>query len=164
MAGATACAKTPPAVPVVAALSVPTPPARLLIPVELPPYVEPEPEPVVEEAPAPAPVRAASTARATEKPAAPVPQTAPTTPPPVLQPTNIAPSALASRVKVLISQAEGKMRMVNYLELGATGKAHFQQARDFIRMANDNLRIRNYVYAEQLATKANQVANLLTRG
>ena len=148
----------------VAALSVPTPPARLLIPVELPQYVEPEPEPVVEEVPAPAPARAVSTARATEKPAAPAPQTAPATPPPVLQPTNIAPSALESRVKLLIAQAQDKLKVVNYRELGSTGKAHWDQARDFIRMANDNLRIRNYVYAEQLATKANQVANLLTRG
>jgi hypothetical protein len=149
--------------PVVAALSIPTPPARSPIPVEIPDYVEPVPAPVVEETPPPAPARVAAS-RATEKPAAPPPAPPVDAPAaPVLQTTNTAPSALESRVKVMISQAEERLRIVNRRELGATGKAHYDQARDFIRMANDNLRIRNYVYAEQLASKANTVAGLLTK-
>jgi len=81
-----------------------------------------------------------------------------------MQPTNDAPSALAQRVRSRLADAENMLRRVNVLELGAQGKAHYSQARDFIRMANDNLRIRNYVYAEQLANKALTVAGLLTRG
>lgn len=158
-----ACAKKAPVVPVIAALAIPTPPARTLIPVEIPPYVEPEPEPVAEAEPSPAPARPVPTTRATEKPAAP-PPAAPAQPP-VLQTTNTAPpSALEQRVRGLITSAEERLRAVNYRELGATGKAHWSQARDFIRMANDNLRVRNYAYAEQLATKANTVAGLLPRG
>jgi hypothetical protein len=158
-----ACAKKAPVVPVATALAMPTPPARTLIPVEIPPYVEPEPEPVADEEPQPPPARPAPPPRATEKPAAPAP--AAPTPPPVLQTTNAPPpSAVEQRVRGLISSAEERLRAVNYRELGATGKAHWSQARDFIRMANDNLRIRNYTYAEQLATKANTVAGLLSRG
>jgi hypothetical protein len=165
VASAAACARTPPATPAVAALAIPTPPARLLIPVELPEYVEPVPEPVVAEAPAPAPVRSAATSRSTEKPTPPPPQPAVGAPaPPILQATPSAPSALEQRVIVLLTSAEDRLKTVNRGELGVARRAHFEQALDFIRMARENLRIRNYFYAEQLATKANQVAGLLTRG
>jgi hypothetical protein len=143
------------------ALAIPTPPARTWIPVDLPPYVEPEPEPVVEEALPPEPAQATATSRPIEKPAPPPPVARP--PAPVLQTTNAAPSALEQRVKALLSSAEGLLKKVNFRELDAQRKAHYGQARDFIRMSNDNLRIRNYFYAEQLATKASQVASLLTR-
>lgn len=129
---------------------------------ELPEYVEPEPVPVVEATPPPAPARPTTAVRAPEKPASPPP--APPSVPPVLQTTNTAPSALERRVRALLTEAEDKLRAVNFRELGAQGRAHYSQARDFIRMANDNLRIRNYAYAEQLATKASTVASLLTRG
>jgi hypothetical protein len=148
--------------PVVVALSIPTPPARSPIPVEIPEYVEPVPEPVVEETPPPAPARAVVN-RATEKPAAPPPTPPAPASTPVLQTTNTAPSALEQRVRSLLSSAEGLLKTVNFRELDAQRKAHYSQARDFIRMANDNLRIRNYVYAEQLASKANTVASLLTK-
>ena len=146
--------------PVVTSLVMPTPPARTLIPVELPEYVEPEPEPVVEAEPPPPPPRPVANVRATEKPAEPPP--APPAPPPVLQPTNTAPSALEQRVLSLLNAAESKLRGVNILQLDPQAKAHFNQARDFMRIARDNLRIRNYVYAELMATKANTVAGLLT--
>lgn len=143
-------------------LAIPAPPARLIFPVSIPEYVEPEPEPVVEVAPPPAPAPSATASRATEKPAAP-PPSAPAQEPPVLRTTNATPSALEQRVKALISSAEGLLKLVNLRELDAQRKAHHSQARDFIRMAYDNLRIRNYAYAEVLATRANTVAALLTK-
>lgn len=161
VAGTSACAKNPPVTPVVTALAMPAPPARLLIPIELPEYVEPAPEPVAEAPPPPAPVRSAAVNRTTEKPAPPPVPAADAPAPPVLQTTNTAPSALEQRVRTLLASAEERLKTVNFRELGATGRAHHSQARDFIRMANDNLRIRNYVYAEQLAVKANTVAGLL---
>lgn len=148
-------------VPAVTTLAMPTPPARLLIPVELPEYVEPEPEPVAEVAPPREPVQSAAVSRTTEKPAPPPAPAADAPAPPVLQTTNTAPGALEQRVRALLALAEDKLKKVNVRELSATGRAHWGQARDFIRMANDNLRIRNYVYAEQLASKANTVAGLL---
>lgn len=164
VAGTTACAKTPPAIPVVASLTIPTPPAHLVIPVELPPYVEPRPEPIVELAPPPEPEPSTTTSRATEKPAAPPPPPPASAPaPPILRTTNTPPSALEQRVRGLLASAEEQLKKVNFRELGATGRLHYGQARDFIRMANDNLRTRNYGYAEQLAVKANTVAGLLTR-
>jgi len=151
VASAGACARTPPATPAVAALAIPTPPARLLIPVPV-------------EEPAPAPVRSAVTNRPIEKPAPPPQPVADAPAPPILQATPSAPSALEQRVLVLLASAEDRLKTVNRRELGVARRAHFEQALDFIRMARENLRIRNYFYAEQLATKANQVAGLLTRG
>jgi hypothetical protein len=162
VAGTAACAKTPPAIPVATVLAIPAPPARLIFPVYIPEYVEPEPEPVVEVTPPPAPTPSAAASRATEKPAAP-PPSAPAPAPPMLRTTNATPGALEQRVKALISSAEGLLKRVNFRELDAQRKAHHSQARDFIRMANENLRIRNYAYAEVLATRANTVAGLLTK-
>jgi|HigsolmetaAR201D_1030396.scaffolds.fasta_scaffold00182_21 hypothetical protein len=162
VAGAAACAKTPPATPPVVALAPPAPPARLIIPVELPEYVAPLPQPTpLPEAP-PAAARSSSANRATDKPTAPPsPQVEPIGP--ILQTTPANPSALEQRIAGMIAAASEKLNAVNVRELTRSQHAHWSQARDFIRMANDALRVRNYVYAEQLATKANQVANLLTR-
>jgi hypothetical protein len=164
-AGAAACAKTAPVVPVDIALAMPAPPARLLIPVELPEYVELVPELVVEASPPPSPPRPPQVSRQTEKPAAPAPPPV-EAPPPVLQPTTTTTrlTELEQRIAGLIASAEQRLKGVNFRELGVQARAHFGQARDFIRMANDALRNRNYVYAESLATKANTVAGLLPRG
>jgi hypothetical protein len=162
VAGVAACAKTPPVTPVVTVLAIPAPPVRLIFPVYIPEYVEPEPEPVVEVAPPPAPTPSAAASRTTEKPAAP-PPSAPAPAPPVLRTTNATPSALEQRVKALISSAEERLKLVNRRELDPQRKAHFDQTQDFLRMAKDNLRIRNYAYAEVLATRANTVAGLLTK-
>lgn len=164
VAGAAACAKAPPATPAVVALATPAPPARLIIPVELPEYVAPAPEPVVLPEPPPAPPPTANTSRTIEKPTMPPPQPAAEPAGPILQTTPANPSALEQRIAGMIATAEQRLKTVNFRELSTSQRDHWSQARDFIRMANEALRIRNYVYAEQLATKANQVANLLTRG
>jgi outer membrane biosynthesis protein TonB len=162
LTSAVSCAKTPPATPPVVALASPTPPARLIIPVELPEYVPPPPEPVVEPEPVPEPPRRPAASRAPEPAAARAPQ--PVDPGPVLQTTPAPPSAIEQRIVDLITAAEQRLMAVNARTLGPSQRDHWGQARDFIRMAYDALRIRNYQYAEQLATKANQVATLLTRG
>lgn len=162
LTSAISCAKTPPATPTVVALASPTPPARLIIPVELPAYVPPPPEPVAEPEPVPEPPRRPPANRTPEEPAA-TAVPAPVDPGPVLQTTPAPPSALEQRIMDLIASAEQRLMAVNVRTLGPSQRDHWGQARDFIRMANDALRIRNYQYAEQLATKANQVATLLTR-
>lgn len=143
------------------ALAIPTPPARVLIPVELPQYVAPEPEPVVPEAPEPAPARSTASPRATEKPAAPAaaPPAEPAAPP-VLRAAGNA-SVAEQRIVGLLGSAEQRLRAVNFTELNASARVHFEQARSFIRMANEQLSIQNYVLAEVLANRANTVAALL---
>lgn len=162
--GATACAKSPPRTPPAIALAIPTPPARLLIPVELPEYVEPQPAPAASDEPSPEPARTASGARPTDRPAPPpaTPAAADAPPPPVLRTTADA-GALAQKITGLLGSAEERLKTVNFRTLSPTGRAHYDQARSFIRMANEALLIKNYMYAEQLATKANTVAGLLLK-
>jgi hypothetical protein len=159
--GVAACNKTPPQLPREVALAIPTPPARTLLPVELPPYVEPEPEPVVLEEPEPTPPRAVSGNRSTEKPPAP-PPTPPAEPAaaPALR-TAANSSLLEQSIVRLLGSAEQRLKAVNFRELSVAGRAHYEQARSFIRMANEQLSIKNYSLAEVLATRANRVAELL---
>lgn len=163
-AGPAACAKKPLQTPAVAALAIPTPPARVLIPVELPEYVEPEPEPVAAETPAPTPARSASNNRSTEKPATPAaPPAAEATPPPILL-TSGNPGEQERRIMALIGSAEQRLKTVSFRDLNAAGRQHYEQARSFIRMANDNLSIKNYSLAEVQASRANRIAGLLGKG
>ena len=134
----------------------------MLIPVELPPYVEPAPTPPVAETPPPAPSRSASNNRATEKPAV-APSVAPDAPTPVLQ-TTANPGAVEVKIGGLLGSAEQALSAVNVGQLNTTGRAYYDQVRDFIRMSRDNLRIKNYMLAEELATKAESVARLLVKG
>jgi hypothetical protein len=159
-----ACAKTPPSAPTVIAMAMPAPPPRVPVPVVLPEPVEPppaEPEPPAM-APA-APRRNPTTAsRPTERPAAP-PTAEPATPAPVLQTT----ADVSSKIEIIrakVDEAERKLNGLNFKELNVQERAQYDQARGFVRRANQALRIRNYLYAEQLARKAAAVANQLGRG
>lgn len=160
--GVSGCAKSPPRTPTVTALAVPAPPARLLIPVTLPEYVEPEPEPVVV-APEPEPARPAPP-RTADKPSETPPAPAVDAPPPPVLQTTANPSAQEERITGLLGSAEQRLKTINFRQLTRAGQEHFRQAQSFIRMANEALRIKNYMYAEQLATKANTVAGLLIKG
>jgi hypothetical protein len=150
----------------VATLAMPAPPAHLLIPVDLP---EPPPEPPVTAdipAPPPSPSRPRETAtRPAAQPAAqpavtPVPEAPPA---PVLQ-TTTQTGPLEQKIAALLASAEMNLNNVNYRELSSGARGQYDQARSLIRMANDALKIKNYLYAEQLATKAAAVAGLLVRG
>lgn len=128
----------------------------------MPVYVEPEPDPIEPDEPIPEPARAATT-RATEKPPAPPAAPAAEAPaPPVLR-TTANPNAQEQRITGLLGSAEQRLTTINPRQLSPAGQEHYRQARSFIRMANEALRIKNYMYAEQLATKANTVAGLLVK-
>jgi hypothetical protein len=163
LAGLCGCLKTPPKVQPVTAMTMPSPPAHVLIPVVL---MEPaEPAPVEPEPPAAAsaPNRPRPGGPAT-RPAERPPSTAaaePPAPPPVLQTTADGRQADAIRSKVL--DAEQKLNALNLRELNVSARAQVEQARGFIRRANEALKIKNYLYAEQLARKAAAVANQLGR-
>jgi hypothetical protein len=81
----------------------------------------------------------------------------------VLQ-TTADPKAQAEAIKAKLIQAEVNLNTLNRDDLNVSERAQYDQARGFIRRANQALTIRNYLYAEQLARKAAAVANQLARG
>lgn len=162
---AVACAKTQARTVPSVALVTPAPPARVAVPVPLPepeappatPVPTPEPATRPREAPPPRTERPAAAAPA---PAAPAPAAdAPT----VLQTTGDA-TAFEQRTRTLLDEAQRNLDRVKRETLGASARAQYDSAESFIRSAHQALRIRNYLYAEYLATKAAAVARELVKG
>jgi hypothetical protein len=161
----TACrkvqAKTPAAPPPVMALDIPTPPARVTIPVELP-DVEP-PTSAQQPAARPSPPRTDNSAapRATPPPT-PAPAAA-EGPAPVLQTTTDT-GGQERKTQSLIDEAARNLENVKYRELSPQAKAQYDSAVSFIKNARLALRNKNYPYAEQLAMKAAALARELVKG
>jgi hypothetical protein len=166
-AGLAACNKAQARVEPFMALNVPSPPARVAVPVQLPEPEEPEPpEPPPPIAPAAAPSRPRTDTAPgrSDRPAAaaPAPQT-PVETAPVLQTTaNIG--ALEQKATGLLEEAQQNLKRVNYRDLGAQAREQYDRALGFIRNARSALQIRNFMFAEQLATKAAAVARELVKG
>jgi hypothetical protein len=166
LAGA-ACAKSPPRVPTQpTALDIPLPPPRVLLPVVLSEPVEAaaeEPEPVAATPATPRSRNASTVARPQDKPATPA-AAAPEPPAsqPVLQ-TTADVSALQERIRKDLAEAEYNLNRLKPQELNTSARAQYDQARGFIRQARDAERIRNFLYAGQLARKAAVVAGQLVK-
>ena len=149
----------------VVSLSIPAPPARVPIPVTLPePGAPASPAPPSAD-PSTRPPAEAATTRPGERPGAPV-AGAPASPPaPVLQTTTATAAVeLEQRTQTLLSEAERNLGRVNYRELGVHARAQYDSATSFIRNARHALVVKNYIYAEYLATKAAAVARELVKG
>lgn len=144
-------------------METPPPPARLVIPVDLP--EPPPPTPAVVEAPPPPPAPArrdpVATARPTEKPSNTPP--AETTPPPVLRSATDT-SATERKILQLIELAQHTLAKVSYRDLNENARTQYDFAQNSIRQANDAIRNRNYTYAEFLATRAASLAAQLIKG
>jgi hypothetical protein len=157
-------------------LDMPSPPARV-VPIASQPIVveaptvddvprltpkpldtEPSPTPArVDREPAP-PARQetpADTGAAT----APAP---PPTPPPVLQ-TTANPTEAEQRTRTAIDNARRDLRRIDVKRLNKEAKSQFDIATRFVEQAEDALRARNPVFAEQLADKAATLAALLQK-
>lgn len=157
------CNKARPQLPTpLVLMETPPPPARLLIPVELPEPAPPEPEAPEPPAPPPTPARPvpAATTRPTEKPTTPPPAEA--TPPPVLR-TAADTEAAERRVTQLLMTAQQYLGRISYRELNADARTHYDFATSFIRRAETALKARNYSFAEQLASRAVSVAGQLVK-
>lgn len=72
-------------------------------------------------------------------------------------------SALEQKIVGLLGSARQRLQAMNYRELSTASRTHYDQARDFIRMADDALSIKNFEYAEVLAARANALAEGLLR-
>ena len=166
IASAAACgklqAKAPTPMP---ALDMPAPPGRLIIPTVLP---EPPPEPAPTP-PASPPSRppSATTTRPAERPAPPTPTPTPEPSPtptaaPVLQTTPDV-SGLEQKAQAQLDRAKIDLQKVSYKNLNADARLQYDTAWQYIGQAQDALKMKNYVFANQLAEKAAVLANLLVK-
>jgi len=143
--------------PIVAAPTVDDVPSRAPEPIA--PTQPPPPPPRVERGEAQAPAR-------TEVPVepaagAPPPGPAPT-PPPALQ-TTANPTEAEQRTRVALENAKRDLNRIDSRRLSADAKSQYDIARRFVQQAEEALRGRNPVFAEQLADKAAQIAALLQK-
>jgi hypothetical protein len=165
-------ARTTPDVP---ALQVPAPPPRIVEPTDTP---APQPGALVEEPartppprvppPAPSPPRtdpprADPRVEAAPEPPKPAEETAPTQPPATLQ---TAPSTREveweRRIRNLLTTAGANLNRVNPRLLDANAQGQYDQARRFMVQAEEALRAKNLVYADNLADKAATLAAQLS--
>lgn len=156
-------------------LSLPPPPARV-VPIESQPIVAAPnvddvpsraPEPI---APTPAPAPPPRADRIEPVPPArpevpgetvvPVPGPAPT--PPALQ-TTANPTEAEQRTRVALEKAKRDLGRIDLRRLNTDARSQYEIARRFVQQAEDALRARNPVFAEQLADKAATLAALLQR-
>ena len=142
-------------------LDVPPVPARVIVP-----EIE-EMEPVVDgEQPAaatrPAPSRPAEPSKPAEKPEATPPAApAPAETPRVRTPQTANDEQAERQVRSILGRADGTLKNVDYRALSAAARQQYDTARRFITQAENALRIRNYVFARNLADKADTLARQL---
>jgi len=158
-------------------LNMPAPPPRI-VPIESQPIVAAPtvddvpsraPEPI---APTPAPTPPPRADRSepvpparTEAPSepgvvAPAPDPAPA--PPALQ-TTANPTEAEQRTRVALENAKRDLGRIDLRRLNTDARSQYEIARRFVQQAEDALKARNPVFAEQLADKAATLAALLQR-
>jgi outer membrane biosynthesis protein TonB len=151
------------------ALAPPAPPPHTIIPVEI---VEPPATPPEQPSPVPVIVRpssrppAAKPERPAEKPAdkpepAVPPPVAPAQAPPLQTTTNV--TEVERRVRARMAQASRDLDRTDYRALSTERRAQYDSAKRFIQQADDALREKNLVFAEQLADKAATLAAALAQ-
>jgi len=167
LASVSACGKVKASVPQpMPALEMPAPPGRLIIPSPIP---EPTPEPAAPAATQPAvrpnPPPATRPAERTTPPATsttPPPEPTPPAAPPVLLTTpNVG--DLEQKAQANLVAARRDLKRVNYNALSNDARLQFDTAQQYIGQAEDALKVKNYVFAGQLAEKAATLASLLVR-
>ena len=131
------------------ALVPPTPPARVIVPTPEQPTL-----PVAVEPPTAAP-----TTRPRETP----PPAQPTPPPPPILSTSANTADFEKRIRQQLAKANGDLGQVKRQALGADARAQYDAALGFIRQAESALKVKNLMFAGQLADKAATLAELLRR-
>ena len=172
LTGGCANAKAQATLPDAAPLTIPQAPARVVVP------PAPDPPPAAPETPPASSTSTtsnppASTGRSTRenRPATPPPQPAPppATPPPAPSSpatpleTQANQGELEKKTNDLLGSAKATLDKINKAALSADGKAQYDAARGFVTQAESALKVKNVVYAWQLADKANTIATLLLR-
>src|SRR5262245_39284845 len=161
-------------VPELPALDVPEPPPRIVevVEIEEPPPLVAEPTEVPPPTPAkPTTPKPAAQQRAEPKPEPPKVEVPVALEPPrpaeanrgqpagTLQTTPAAREAELERtIRDMLTRAKSSLSRIDYAHLNGDARTQFDQARGFIRQAEDALRDKNLVFAENLADKANTLA------
>jgi hypothetical protein len=145
-------------------LAMPSAPAHVVVPAPLEPQVAPVVDiPVVQAAPplqsgGSRPVPPPATKPVTTP--APPPTTPPAPAPSAPTPLEAAPnqSELEQRARGLVASAEKALDRIDVKLLSEDARGQYQTARRFLKQADDALKVKNIVYAWQLAEKANNLA------
>ena len=150
-------AKTPAPAPVEVAppLMTPDPPSRLKVPTP------------IDSVPATAPAaeKPAPPSAARPKPSAPPPATSPppasaeTTTPPVIQ----AGAGVEQQARERLQNAQRDLNRVQRSSLSPDAREQYDTATRFVRMAEDAIKLKNFVYASYCADKAATLASLLVK-
>jgi hypothetical protein len=151
------------------ALAPPAPPPHTIIPVEI---VDPPPAPPEPASPVPVIVRpssrppAAKPEKPAEKPAekSPDPTPPPVTPPPTppLQTTTNV-TEMERTIRTRMAQASRDLDRTDYRALSTERRAQYDSAKRFLEQADEALKVKNLVFAEQLADKAATLAAVLAQ-
>jgi len=160
---ASACATARADGPVeMAPLEVPPVPPRVIVPDIEEVALSPEPGDVAR----PAAHRPDAPAKPPEKPVDP-PKSGTQEPPKVEEPPRVRQPAMASNeeadraVRAIMARAQSLLGGVDYRALSSAARQQYDTARRFITQADSALRIRNYVFARNLADKAETLARQL---
>lgn len=144
-------------------LDVPPVPPRLIVP-EID-EVEP-PMGDVTAAARPAPPRTDVAAKPADKPTEP-PKPATQDPPRIEEPARVRTPQTANddqadrEVRSVMARAQGMLERVDYRPLSTAARQQYDTAKRFIAQADRALKIRNYVFARNLADKAETLARQL---
>jgi hypothetical protein len=149
------------------ALAPPDPPPHTVIPVEIPekPAAEPAssaPKSVIVDPSLQPPVQKAekSVAKPPDAAAAPPQPVAP--PPPPLQTTTDV-TGEETAIRAQMTQARANLKPIEYGALSAEQKTQYDTAQRFLQQAEDALKVKNLVFARQLADKAVTLAAALVK-
>ena len=153
------------------ALAPPSPPPHTIIPVEIveepaAPPAPPSPVPVIvrpssrppaarPEKPAEKPVEKPDPAAAPIQPAAPAPA------PPLQTTANV--TEVEKTIRARMAQASRDLDRTDYRALNAERRSQYDTAKRFIQQADDAVKVKNLVFAEQLADKAATLAAALAQ-
>ena len=149
------------------ALAPPTPPPHTIIPVEI---VEAPASPPASPAPTPVIVRpmarppAPKPDKPVEKPdpaAAAPPAAAPAPTAPLQTTANV--TELERAIRARMAQAGRDLDRTDYRALNTERRTQYDTAKRFLQQADDALKVKNLVFAEQLADKAATLAAALTQ-
>jgi len=153
------------------ALDPPAPPPHTIIPVEI---VEQPAAPPAPPSPAPLIVRpssrppAAKPDKPAEKPAekpdpaaVPVQPAAPAPAPPLQTTANV--TEVERTIRARMMQASRDLDRTNYRALNTERRAQYDTAKRFLQQADEALKVKNLVFAEQLADKAATLAAALVQ-
>lgn len=139
-----------------------TPPARVIVPAPERPTLPTEEPPAAPVSGAPARQRETPPPARQAAPPANPPAT-PDPPPPSVLSTTANTADFERRIRAQMARAQTDLGAINRMSLGPDARAQFDAAQGFLRQCDEALKVRNLVFAGQLADKAATLAAQLRK-